>query len=469
MTQQIDITPDTHVINSIKSSHMKWPVAIGELVDNSFDAGANRVELGFPGKRTFTCCDDGRGTNNIAGMFTIGRHTPSKSTRLGMYGVGLKDTSIWLFGLTTIRTVHSGVMRTAVVNWSHIERSGQWRIDAPLEESCGKPSGTLITFENITKNPPSNLNDLALDLGYRFFPAINEGRQIVITRPKAGAIPVRPYQLPPLDKTVDELIEVDGRKFHLRAGIVSSESQNRRPGFAIVYGHRVVMQSSVVDSSYSTSRIAGIVTLIHGWSITKNKDGMSDEDNELLSRIVTEKCRGILEINKQLESAIIGREFTEELNAEFARLVERYAGPERRREKRNATTNEGAGTVEAKGTPRKRQNAAKSTSQLGSVLERTPRGLRICYRAYGDTSTMGKFDEISKAVCLNETHPKIAAWRDDGNKEATLLIVCGILSYRASIEDKPLFKIERTDFMEVLAELMLGQCDRDTTIETLAQ
>ena len=466
---KLSIAPTTNLIHAMRNSGLKWPTAIGELVDNSFDAGATRVTLCFDGKSNFSCEDDGNGTDSIASMFTLGDHHATKSTRLGMYGVGLKDTSLWLMGVTSVHTVCGGKLRTAIVDWHGIEKSGRWEIDAPTESETKLPSGTRICFSRITKSTPSDINGLAKDLGYKFFPALRDGRQIVIQRKRAPAVTVRAYQLPPLQKTIDELVEIDGRKFHLHAGIVSADAVNSKPGFSIVYGHRVIGNSPVVDGKYSVGRIAGIITLKSGWSMTKNKEGLSDDDCDFLSSVVTAKCQEILDLSQQLENVIVGAEFTSELNEAFQCMISNYKNT--RREVRGKD-GECSGTVTPAGTGRKRSNAAKSCDKPGSVVARINRGMSINIVDTGSVESIGMVDRISRTISLNGSHPFIARLRDEKNKDALLLAACMLISHeheRDAQNERPLLKTETTDFAQTISVVLAGQQHSNRTLEALSQ
>ena len=52
------ISPQTAVIEGLRQQKFQWSTILGELIDNAFDAGANRVETLFDRKER-TVKDDG--------------------------------------------------------------------------------------------------------------------------------------------------------------------------------------------------------------------------------------------------------------------------------------------------------------------------------------------------------------------------------------------------------------------------
>lgn len=68
----MDITPHVDLLGALRQQNLQWKSLISELVDNSFDAGATRVEITYgPGKR-LEIRDDGVGCKDISAMLTLG-------------------------------------------------------------------------------------------------------------------------------------------------------------------------------------------------------------------------------------------------------------------------------------------------------------------------------------------------------------------------------------------------------------
>jgi hypothetical protein len=126
------LAPDPAYLYALVNQNLTWRDALSELVDNSFDAGATRVEVIFEGK-TLRVRDDGEGVEDIGRMLTLGHHTRGARTRLGRYGVGLKDAAIWLAPSLDIHTIRglAGTVSQCVVNWDQLAKSLDWNLEDP--------------------------------------------------------------------------------------------------------------------------------------------------------------------------------------------------------------------------------------------------------------------------------------------------------------------------------------------------
>ena len=65
----MNITPTTWMIESMRKQNLQWRTILTELIDNAFDAGANRVAISFSNDQ-LEVWDDGAGRGGIAGGST---------------------------------------------------------------------------------------------------------------------------------------------------------------------------------------------------------------------------------------------------------------------------------------------------------------------------------------------------------------------------------------------------------------
>lgn len=418
----IDITPDSGVLHAMRNQNLDWATAIGELVDNSFDADASSVEIEFGPRKVLTVSDNGRGCGSIERMWKLGDHYGSSTTALGQYGVGLKDASCWLWGETMISTCHKGVESKVVINLPQLAKSHSWSIpDAVTTEATR--SGTRIRFRNIERNFPS-LEKLASKMAYIFSPAIRSGRQIVI-RGRNKTLPCAAWSMPDLVEIVQDEFEVNGKPVRIDVGIVTDDAVNPKSGFNYCYGHRVIMNSSLGSNGYSTSRICGIVTLGKKWRLGKNKTEIVDSDQDLLADAIWRRCESLIKSSCERASALtnthLAREVTQNLRKRLG--TTKNEGMESdvptRKEKRDTSSrdNENHG-VKPKKTGRKRKRSKKSQDGVGSIVESVKshaNQVSLEWKTFESDKCVGEFDIPGNVVYLNSHHKLLVDYQKQGN------------------------------------------------------
>ncbi len=290
----MNISPGPALLNSLRTQSLQWKTVLGELIDNSFDAGATRVEIVFGPKRQIEVKDNGLGCDDIEAMLTLGRHYRQPTTRLGRYGVGLKDAACWLWGVTNIVTIKKGVRRVCRVDWAKLASAAEWYVPDPEQEQARDEPGTCLVFRNIARNLPNDPLALMRELSYTFTPGLLQGRQIVFRFPKKKPLTATPYALPPLDDVVQDEFLVNGRGVKIHVGIVKEGHPNEHPGFAFCHHHRVITTTALGCGGLSPARIAGQVWLDNSWSISRNKDELVDGQDEL-SEALFSRLRPMLE------------------------------------------------------------------------------------------------------------------------------------------------------------------------------
>jgi hypothetical protein len=415
--ETLNITPGTELLDAMRRQSLGWEKALSELIDNSFDAGANRVSIQIGSSRVLVK-DDGNGCDNILAMLRIAHHHETGTTSLGMYGVGLKDAAVWFWGETHIKTIKDGVSRKASADWAKIRASGKWEIET-IKSHSDQINGTEISFEGIERKM-QEFDRLCSKLSYTFSPAIKSGRQLLIGFNKP-ARPVPLFEFPPLEHCIEAESDVNGKMFRVKAGVVTKDFPNPRPGYTISYGHRVITNTINGCGEYKPTRFFAYVELCEGWELTRNKEGVIDEDRELeeaLFRI----CEPILRESDRASQVMQLKGISDLLSGMFTKWLNPNS-----KEKRDEGDSEG--TVAPKNTGRKRQYA--TVTQPGKRSIRTPAcgKIDVTFESFGDEKQLGEVIRgNSTIVRLNSNHPAVRVWHESESEAELSLLAASLLA-----------------------------------------
>lgn len=436
----ISIAPETALLESLRRQRLSWREVIGELIDNSFDAEATRITITFR-KRALSVEDDGTGCDDLARMLRLGHHYKRPGTKLGRYGVGWKDAACWLWGTSRIVSTAGRQQQSLTVSWPRLARSSRWEIEDPVTEKTTRPTGTLIEFTDICRQVP-RLEILADDLGFLFAPALRSGRQILL-RHGRRRLPCVAYRLPPLDDTIEDSFEVDGRGVSLRAGIVKQDEKNARPGFVFLHEHRVIEHSALGSDGYNVARIAGEVQLDDRWALSKNKTEVV-EAREELGNAIRDRCLVIFEKAKlqaqQTRLADFDRRIEGRLkNLMNARVVRSDDGPPAEVETSPPKSPRPPGTSGST-----RQKKPKRTVDSDDLLQDLRSGINIAWVDTGKPADAGSAMLGPVKVMLNLSNPYVSKIRDNENEDAAVCVAVTLLLdailKRDQRERMPLFR-----------------------------
>lgn len=312
MTEEGTPIPPTvdSIVAEINRENMKWEAALGDLIDNSLDAGATRVLITITtrGKKSrVDVRDNGDGCAEPHRMLQQGYSTKKgKRGMVGRYGVGLKHASFYVCGMegtTTITTKAGGSTRMATVRWGDVVRSGQWRIppvvtlqdsDAAIALLDGR--GTTVEFDGDRRWLSSDDTKKLLErFGFVFSPALRQGRQIEFVI-NGKRHPLAPPKDPVWAESLQFEAVVGSRKALVRAGIKSPTDTSGRCGMSYSYGHRVIIQDESDGlGPYSRNGFAGLVELDEHWDLGQNKLSVTDSHWQDLCEKIEEQLRPMLE------------------------------------------------------------------------------------------------------------------------------------------------------------------------------
>lgn len=445
------ISPE--ILESIHAQPMQWMTALGELCDNSFDAGAGRIAICFEPKKGLTVTDDGAGCDNIEKMLTLGDHYHQSTTKLGRWGVGLKEAACWLWGELQIETVFKGTRHKACIDWGKLSKQDHWIVPDPISSDAKDGQGTSLRFRNTVKSPPSDPKRICEELGYIFAPALKSGRQIAVKYKKRKPILCTAWELPDFEETVQERFEINGKRVHLKAGIVAMGATNPRKGFSFIHAHRIICNSGLGSNGLSVSRICGIVELDTSWTLGKNKTEIVDTDQEELEGEIFKRCERLLLSAASQAEILRNSALEEEVSGALRTMLQEQS----RREKREKGTG-GTGAVSPKGSGRRRRKARQTQPGEGIDSRCNVGQMRMEWEAGG--STIGRVDLPGNCVYLNESHARLSRHRLDGNTGAIVDHCMNLLAYEVferGQRDRFPFSRDHETFVDALSHVLNGQ------------
>jgi hypothetical protein len=408
MTKEIDITPKTHSLVSLRRQDMHPWLAVCELVDNSVDAQATTVIVNWdPAAKSLSVIDDGVGAPNPAALVTLGDHDSEGRPTSGRYGIGAKDAVLALGTAAEVSVVRNGLRRVVRADFDEIRQSGRWVArEDQHEASESDATGTMVKVIGVDRK--IYLMAIWDRLSKTFAPALRRGISILL-----ASQPVTPPPAVQVDERREGSGEFRGKQFAWWAGI-KRDGQNVSGGWRFAFKGRMLEDNSC-NRSYGTAgmdihKFYGEITLIEPdqpddeelWLVNKHKtsaDELQDLCEDIFPSIrdLLERCAE--EHSLTLEAAIaddIGRGLTEALS-EASRV----------REKRSIPEEEQHGTVLPRNTGRRRTRAAKTQHGQGSISGRDPLSGKKFSIHFADDETFGYVTGSRQAnvVYLGKLHP----------------------------------------------------------------
>jgi len=475
-----DLAPTAHVLNSIANDNLSWKLAIGELIDNAIDAEAKQITIVVgPNRRSgipefFSVKDDGKGCEDITSMVQIGRHDAHDASIMGRFGIGAKNAMLWIGGTESrsrIVTHRKGRKQKLDLPWKQFGES-RWHIDPNWTfQGPSEPDdrGTSIRISPIRRQFPSGsaLASLIDDLSYIYSPALFREFQIQICPPSkrlrgkasvpSDPIVLQPWKSPEIKDVVRQTVSVSGKLAKVTAGILCQP--NRRTGLTYTHGPRVIKPCSALGCGARTSagQIFGFVELDRSWELTKNKDEISQHQEELAAAVYEVVCP-ILDKTEQ-ESRHLKSEHFRSATAE---LINDYLGitdeSPNAKAVRDGEKGLNPGSIKPKGTCRKHKKARKIQPGKTFAARHRQRGYgRINFGFYktGDPNSFGQYSD--NLALLNLDHSRVRLWHDSENSEAMMLVVAHMLLEHDRLDDsgqRRIFALASGDLLKDMAQIM---------------
>lgn len=331
MTRTVNMSPDTHFLESIRAQKVSYKELIGEAVDNSLDASASRIAITV-NEAEIIISDDGIGVTRDRwdALVRLGQHMPTQGKQLGRYGIGIKYQAIAAGDLFTVtsRSAEDGQM-FLMVDWAQMLRNGTWDINEPTWSANRSGAvGTKIHIGRLRRKPHKGELDRARDdIAQIFYPALMADRSIFLNGKK-----VDPFIDPIVKNPIEVTIEVSpGKSAILKAGeLVDLRSKVR--GIQVSYKHRVIMPNNGFGCfGYSTAGVFGRLELVGDWGLARFKDSIVDPDESQLQELVHEHLLPILENSQRLSIATNIDMMRQSLNAALPAEIA-FVRPEKKQE-----------------------------------------------------------------------------------------------------------------------------------------
>ena len=297
----------SQMIRTIASkTGMILTVAIGEIFDNSLDAGARNVSAVYNRElATWDFDDDGKGTTEVGAIVTPYWHEEHDTTLSGRYGLGGTAAQLWLTGGMGTSFVRS-VTRDWVseVNASFAEMQARDALVAAdgREPNEGNSTGTAIHLTGALPHKSQEFSAAVRDLSFRFTPALRKGHGMVINQTQLKA-----YEPPEWIKHMRFAFDLDGSIVKARFYLVKPRVTNRGGGFNIIFGHRIIdtYTDPIGERSLDPCRIYCEVKLdTKTWkNINDQKTGFVSYPAALMDRLSLE-CADVFEEIREEEEYI---------------------------------------------------------------------------------------------------------------------------------------------------------------------
>lgn len=322
--------PTARLLNAVRQKD--WTVwgALFELVDNSFGeqrGNADHVQIFWNASRrnrNLIVLDNGRGMQDVADLFVLGKGSKPGAGDIGYFGVGGSEAGLWLSDIERVETLRNGKVARVEVNWEEcIAREEYPDIDNRWHNATGRNCsaqlrklrhGTAITLlvrEKFKKILPENLQ---MHLSRTFAAALRQGRTIdwiqfdddrteTVTR-------LKPWVPGELEDVIEGTVTV-GKELSaaVRAGRVDGLSiQNSK--LSINYLYRQIKETTE-GFGRPLQGACGYIDLSPGWldHLTTTKDNIREESRDLESELMAKVAELLQPLVEKLEQCKLERVF----------------------------------------------------------------------------------------------------------------------------------------------------------------
>ena len=221
-SEVMDLTPDTSVIRYMRQQNLTWAQALKELIDNAIDQGATEIWITLQPPRVCQIMDNGLGCPHLKTMLRLGEHLNQGTTRIGTYGVGLKDAAVWMAKSLEIRTIHEGIERQLRMDWEVLEHQRHWAFEHRIvAHTTADQAGTCLTFRGLYHRR-IDYQRLSEELGRTYTPWLSEtGNHLWLkTGHEREFTALMPFVFPQLRDAETATFVLDGKTARVTLGLV---------------------------------------------------------------------------------------------------------------------------------------------------------------------------------------------------------------------------------------------------------
>lgn len=402
---------------------MNWSQILGELIDNSIGARADRIRIDFGERDALTFEDNGVGCPDLSRMTILAKHVEHglPSDRISRYGIGAKDAMLVAARAAEIHSCHGGVLRSLSLDWDEIISRPTWQFDDPTETPVGdhQPTYTKIVLRRLHKSKPNA--DTLVSLGLSYSPAIANGLRIEYRLASARAFQkVEAAERPQLDHARDCAGDVGpGRHLRVTMGIITRADQRSMQGVHLFMENlRLVRANTRLGlPPHPTAGLYGLVVMSgRGWSYAKNKDEVSETDRRHIADFIRGHFADLIALAERQSEHIALHGINGLLSALTPRLKK---AP--RKQKRNPISNH-PGDHGRKGTGRRIRRAAQHQSGIGLLVDQPESGggIQFSVQDFAPDDPLFRV-EAESIIVANRCHPAYRALCPDGLPEPILL------------------------------------------------
>jgi hypothetical protein len=297
----MDVSPKTHFLESIRCDRGSYTSLLAEAIDNSFDAGASRIDIEMAADK-ISVRDNGEGIAKKAedAIVTFGEHVDLAATKLGKFGIGIKYQAISAADQMDVISTSSDGRMMLRVDWQKLIDGLIWTVPDPKwDKSITNPTGAKITLHKFRWKKPTTADIVKAitDLSQIFQPALVSGRVIAINDEGLPQL-----NDPDLSSVVDGEIEIDGQIVATVHGGVLVDHKAALYQVHVAYQHRVVMPRSSFgcgDAGGGLRQLFARVQLHGQWKLSRFKDDIYHDPRceqladkvELILRPILDQCR----------------------------------------------------------------------------------------------------------------------------------------------------------------------------------
>jgi hypothetical protein len=329
----INITPNAgKLINSLRYLTYTNETAIADIVDNSFDANADNVNV-FIEDKYIVIVDDGCGMSQdiMKEAIKLGSDTPKEQSCLGKFGMGLVTASISMGRRLEVfsKTIDDNEPSKVVLDLDYIEETNNWvgtsepadDKEAAILNSLGH--GTIVKISQLDSIKAGILPSLTKHLRLVFRNFLTAGKVVTVNGNALTPIDPLNRDLDDTEILLDDDIEVNGENVHVVVANIDTNKSDETTkyndanhlkvspatqGFYIVRNNREIAEAQLLGISTrhpSLNRFRceisynGDLDDVFGINFTKNhveisqalRDKISAKVKPLMSLIVNQAKR----------------------------------------------------------------------------------------------------------------------------------------------------------------------------------